>query len=364
MAYTPLEFSRLIMENNGFNEVYRVFKDEYNFIDNNVSVEEFSDFIHSMDFMNKNYKGKLKKLNDVVLYNKFINEQLMPEINMRDIDRRKTEWQDFLLYPYTIDKWSKFKRVYKIDKDFYEALVKTKELSTTYEMMSKLPVGTFYIDLEDINSIKPMLGAFVDIYFKGLYCMVKIYMTALPDKFFSYYTSVDFSNRPDAKIRLKDMPDADFYYKNIVMDGENQTFEFRKINEEDKRKEITLAIFQIIMFLAASNKDLKENDNTKRTYRPSATVKNKFSEINMWDVGVRYGKAIRTAKEEVQKISLSENNNGIHGTHKSPRPHIRNAHWQRYHVGEGRKEIITKWIPPIFVMGEQEIPVTIQKIED
>jgi hypothetical protein len=36
----------------------------------------------------------------------------------------------------------------------------------------------------------------------------------------------------------------------------------------------------------------------------------------------------------------------------SKRPHIRKAHWERYHVGKGKKDIVTKWKEPVFVNGD------------
>ena len=55
------------------------------------------------------------------------------------------------------------------------------------------------------------------------------------------------------------------------------------------------------MFLNVDADDIKESPVTKYTYKPSTTIKNKFSEVMMMDVGVRYGAAIRVAKEQAMK---------------------------------------------------------------
>ena len=51
---------------------------------------------------------------------------------------------------------------------------------------------------------------------------------------------------------------------------------------------------------------------------------------------------------------------GSTGTHASPRPHIRRAHWHSYWVGKGdepgAREVMLKWLPPI--------PVNVQNVED
>ena len=135
---------------------------------------------------------------------------------------------------------------------------------------------------------------------------------------------------------------------------------------DDHRAEIVTAILQILQFLHADIEDITESNITKSTYRPSATIKNKFSEIRMWDVGVRYGKAIKFAKKQVEQAMKEESeetsDNKERKARKPVRPHIRSAHWQRYHVGEGRKQIKINWIPPVYVCGGREIAVTIHKV--
>ena len=84
----------------------------------------------------------------------------------------------------------------------------------------------------------------------------------------------------------------------------------------------------------------------------------------MWDVGVRYGKAIHTAKQAVLKdFETASKDAEIHKRRKPPRPHVRCAHWQRYHVGKGRTEIRVNWVPPVIVCGTTSIPVTIHALK-
>ena len=77
-----------------------------------------------------------------------------------------------------------------------------------------------------------------------------------------------------------------------------------------------------------------------------------------WDVGIRMGAAIR------QAAATSEDRGG---THASPRPHIRRAHWHTYWTGkrdkpEKRKPIL-KWLSPILVGAEGDLPVTIRPVK-
>ena len=49
----------------------------------------------------------------------------------------------------------------------------------------------------------------------------------------------------------------------------------------------------------------------------------------------------------MQQFAINGDNN-----QNSKRPHIRKAHWERYHIGKGRKDIITKWKEPVFINGD------------
>jgi hypothetical protein len=75
------------------------------------------------------------------------------------------------------------------------------------------------------------------------------------------------------------------------------------------------------------------------------------------------GAAIRKAK-----IAIESEDRG--GTHASPRPHVRRAHWHTYWTGprkdpQKRKPVL-KWLSPILVNVEDgaDMPVTIRKVID
>ncbi|MFL5303058.1 MAG: hypothetical protein ACJ79R_22230, partial [Anaeromyxobacteraceae bacterium] len=67
-----------------------------------------------------------------------------------------------------------------------------------------------------------------------------------------------------------------------------------------------------------------------------------------WDVGYRTGAALAAAS-----ASAGEPQGG---THASPRPHIRRAHWHHFWTGPraGEREIALRWLPPIPVNVDDE----------
>jgi len=84
---------------------------------------------------------------------------------------------------------------------------------------------------------------------------------------------------------------------------------------------------------------------------------------NQWEVGYRLGAALRSA--------LSEHDSGqTTGSHASPRPHVRRAHWHSFWVGKWNepeaRAVILRWLPPIpvNVQSVEELVTTIRGVSD
>lgn len=78
----------------------------------------------------------------------------------------------------------------------------------------------------------------------------------------------------------------------------------------------------------------------------------------MWDVGVRMGAALRRAYQQAE----TSPEQGGQGSGK--RPHIRRAHWHTYWMGSGEdKQPVLKWLPPIAVKLDGELPTVIRRVE-
>lgn len=52
------------------------------------------------------------------------------------------------------------------------------------------------------------------------------------------------------------------------------------------------------------------------------------------------------------------------GTHESPRPHVRRAHWHHFGTDprDGERKLVVKWLPPIPVNYDpgDDLPTVIQ----
>jgi|SRR5579875_1484710 len=107
----------------------------------------------------------------------------------------------------------------------------------------------------------------------------------------------------------------------------------------------------VVLYLVSTGADVADPDRPgagpRRQAAPSSVPR-------VWEVGYRVGTALRAAR-------LPGRDAG--GSHASPAPHLRRAHWHTYLVGEGarrdpgsaRREL--RWVHPVLVGGRPAVPV-------
>ena len=371
MKYYPLEVVDRITTNETPEQILDMIK-KRGFCDEDTTLDEFHDYLFSPLFFTHLYEGKFKKWNIQIMFDKNINKLFFPMYSMRDADVRSTEWKDVLSTSLVVDKWAQFKMVYKIDSDFFHEIKLTENLFTSKDMFDKLPFKCFFIDLTEVENLSDFKGVFVYIVRENDFYGVNIYMVQNRNfTFFTYYSWYKFDEEhTEIEWNSNDLPKSDFMARTFVNENNERlidtTVDMAHDYDYDPRHDIVVATFQIMSFIAIDASDVQENSNTKQTYKPrkeGSVIKNKFSEVRMWDVGIRYGKAIRVAKQEYKKQIEKQNGSSKSIDRKPVRPHIRRAHWHKYHTGEGRKETKMLWLGPIYVCGTHEIPVTIREIK-
>lgn len=290
---------------------------------------------------------------------------------------------DCLVEPYFLNIWRKNKQVYKPDTEFCNALLKTENLKISKEMLMHLPCKHFYIDLSECDLFAPIKGIFVNVFILDNCDKVAI-DTFLMDKDLATYSSydiLDFKNEKEIEISQR-------YYNSLSKNDRNSgdyiTTDFREVasnqdclfiekiienksnnfeNSNLNRFEASFFIYQLLTYMVSHEPQIEENPITKSTYRPTkpgTTIKNKFSEIQIHDVGIRFGKSFREQKKKNHCSTIMTRH--LEQTRKSPIPHFRCAHWQGYWVGRGRTEHIVKWIEPIFVGGVESNDIVIHKM--
>jgi hypothetical protein len=357
MKYLPLAFVSTAEEpGKFFDSSKEIFKRE-GLIQEEYTEKEFLDYVFSDTFLKPSYRGKFELLNHRMTEAPYIRAFLrMSPSDLRNPDiSLTTEWRDMLSIGIITDRWSLNKQVYKLDKEFAHALENTDRLIISKNAVKHLPCNPFYVDLEDCPQYGTIKGAYVYVYQKDDFCQIAIYMLRGDLLVFSYYNEGYFNAdgliEGDADI----MPSVN-YVSPLVF----ETLKPEQLQTGYMPKDkVAKLIMQFINYLGSAKPDVEENPHTKSTYRPSKTVRNKFSEIRQWDVGVRYGKSIRALSEKKtydRKESKEENKEVKE--RKPVRPHYRCAHWHRYWTGQGRTKLEFKWLEPTLVgVGETDVVI-------
>lgn len=274
----------------------------------------------------------------------------------------KKEWLDTLSMLATCERWKKNKQVLTCTDDFIECLSLTEELKIPENIVEILPFDTFCLDLTKNKYFTDIDYAYV-AFRKSISGYLQVHIIRiLNDKiFFSLYIlfekeEIKCENGVSYyEYKKQDIPKQDTI--TVAMDAIS-TAGKKEVNNE-KFSEMCIFIIQLALYISAANKDMSQSSRTKNTYRPKKDkkIKNKFSEIQEWNVGYIVGKTYSVRKEEAKAKYAS----GYSLTEKrrSPMPHVRKGHFQMYHVGKGRTETVIKWLEPIFVGGgmNESLPV-------
>ena len=347
--YLPLVLARKSKDNTNLIDLFI----KKGYLNKDFSLKDYLDHIFNESFIRFDGNHEFSDCD------KFAISKLGPMV-LKIQEKRKDlgydpvlELQDYLGMGPTARLWSETKKVYKIDGAFFDELIATQDLKIYRDSFKHLPFPVLYIDLEDCG-VDPILGAFLYTYEDAHGWQIVIYMNTR-ESAYSFYSNYNYENNGYIEFDEHSKPNTNF----DVIDFNINSISISS-NTNDRRIDIIKAIMQIVMFLASPDPDLKEI--TRKTYKPSSEIKDVYSEIQGWSVGVRFGKAIKAARREANKAAAEEEQ--IASGRKPPRPHIRAAHWQRYHVGKGRSDVRTNWVPPTFVVGRKEIPVVIHRVKE
>lgn len=320
-----------------------------------------------LDFLKLGYEEPKKYMTEIVtkLFSEMSKTQ--DNINLADV-------KDIFCYPLIIEKWSENKQVYKPDNTFLDALVKTENFKITKRDIQHLPCYNFYLDLEDYNNTYN--GAFVQINSLENELYVTVYCMAKQDAWFSHYFHMIYDENGElSSQKMPDLFDNEEKNEKTIMAFDSDTGRVSKnviqLENDLTTTEISRMVFQLMLYITSKEPDLKESEKTKYSYRkPSGAPKNVFKEVQIYDVGVRYGRTIRTKLKEEQKKAKIEQYKPQNETQeivekkqrKSPRLHFRCAHWQRVWTGKGRTTPENRWIEPTFVGAGKQTDVIIHKV--
>lgn len=306
--------------------------------ENPITVSLFNIMFNGMYNLDKNFLNNIK------------NNKLSGE----------AEFKDVFMLPLILEKWSKSKQIFKPDPDFADALLHTDKLCISSNMIDHLPYNLFYVDLTACKMFNPMEGAFVHVEKLNDSVYFSVYLVDKNLTYFSFYLHCYFDENNCIIITPETLSSKDIGYdvwKPFCFEPDLE------VNCSVDRVSINLFILQLIAYLSIDEPQLTESDMTKNTYRKpnkSSQVKNKWSEVRIQDVGVKYGSDFR---KTILKYKNESSDNTNTSKRKSPIPHFRCAHWHKFWIGKGRKTLKVMWIEPVFVGNGEPSNATIHKIK-
>lgn len=268
------------------------------------------------------------------------------------------EISDFFLIPTYTELWAKDKQVYKMDNTFAKFLVKTDKFSLHKKSVEDLQHKHFYLDLESCKDFGKACGVFVNVVSSEKSVVVVYFILDESSVVYSGNITGLYGEDDFVKFSVDELVPKEHdnpwgitpveQYLNIKIDDNSK---------EISHRQIVPLILQLLTYMGVKDKDIKENATTKTTYKKRVDangkpiVKNKFSEIQMYDVGFIKGKELHIYLDtEETKTRKGHTKQGGY----TVRPHIRNAHWQHYWTGKGRVNYEVRWIEPSFVNGKGE----------
>lgn len=247
---------------------------------------------------------------------------------------------DYAIATVVASYWRKCKQVFTFSKDFYEMLLDMDDFEIGWSLFDYLPYEAFYLELQDHESVEGILVK----YTKAPTRSILYTICGKPGKAQTINSGIV---DPRESASYKSFFETEVYCSKADMSDPHVVMV----------RQILAFVLQACMYLCAKNADIEENEVQKRIYRkPTTTIKDKFSEIQKWDVGVRVVREHKAAANGTQKHAETS------GDRRRPRQHWRKAHWHTYWVGKGRTRKELKFIAPVLVNDtDDDTPVVVHK---
>lgn len=349
-----------------------------------IDPEKITVFAMGDKFMKRSYAGKFKAINDCILESK---DKYMRMLHIDTFHQLRTEMRDYIVIQAMAAMFARYKQAYRFDHDFMDALVGTESVKIPLQVFTSLPFPTFYLDMDGYKDFQPYFG-----------CLVTV--TLNPDTGLPGISILRFVKQEGVKEELIFSvyltPNDLLKYGMLVSEGEEIYINISRdrINCDSERgisflsaaegakpfkdtnvQQFVLFVMQAILYLGSYKPDILETEPSnggkkagKNSRKPETQPETNTEGASggegfkKWDVGIRYGNEIRINKRKIKALGEDQDKKTSH-TKRSPiRPHVRAAHWHTYLVGKGRTNRIVKWIPPVFVCGHTEFPITVHHV--
>lgn len=245
--------------------------------------------------------------------------------------------------------WQKTKQVFTFDATLYEALTKQPfDGSIPREALLHLPVPCVYID----NPFTFQDGDRADGYFAWLEYDSRAKWMELRLLFIQGGEAASFL------CPVKGTLQESFDELTKSSSARADEAMLPKVQDEVQAKQDVVDIFSrtinVLLYLCAEAPDYasKPRQAKPKPVQYGFTPERPPRKVVVTPVGERIGATIRRNYTESTTARVVPSGR----THASPVPHVRRAHWHHFWTGartSDTRELILRWVPPVFVGGEE-----------
>lgn len=129
---------------------------------------------------------------------------------------------------------------------------------------------------------------------------------------------------------------------------DNKDYEQKDRSEYVEAEFFLNDMVSLVMYLCTDRPDIREDASRPHRGSPTNPVENNPPrEALTWMVGTKLSETINMAEREAERPKKNGADESERGSGRSPRPHLRRAHYHTYWVKDGGEEKpVLRWLPP------------------
>ena len=406
----------------------RLSKEEVQKFVTDLSLQEIYSLRSESEFGQEGYRSESKAKERLNRYyceiNPFIRELEKTAEGAVSV-RRGVFWTYFHRFFSTVkgvELWNRYRRVYEINGDWYNAMQKTEQVDVDIDFtkLNRLPFDSFYIDLTGVelprtNHYEKVIGILVNqlgtdrvhivivdadnsqynpikSYTEGRYVDLGIERYIVTEQEYkkragyikqaggTSYKLKDHFPQSWQKIDMQKVRFVDIMIERGAKKSKVYGWGIKSSNvveAVDTRsavfEELLKFTLQFMYFLHSKTEDIQERKaSVKSVEKQEKQGRPERREIGVWQVGERYGKRYKSQQrrerlygEGIEQVS-SKSTVGEEKTRKRPRAYIRQAHWHNYWCGKGEQKYLEPyWIAPVYCNGAfEDISTVVNEVRD
>ena len=271
---------------------------------------------------------------------------------------------DELMTMASMYTWRCSKGVYRFAPEIYEALVRQPlKGNLPQECLYRMPEWAVYIETPGLSYERKAMEGFIahldyNLFSRGVDLQFAIFREGIPIP--------KMVALPFGEGTLHDAMDRVDQVDNMFA---GDTVGVRYVGSREEYRQTFSAMLQLLLYICSDEPDMPAIEHPQRRRRLSGSVRPPEAP-RVWDVGVRVSAAIHRFSGQGKPAPVGRDDGPEPGSHASPRPHIRSAHWQTYWTGPRdavfpKRKPVMRWIPPlpIGMDWKSELPTNIRPVE-